>query len=1025
MGNCMSQISKWPLREQPRKPVDETPFHNEEHGFVKISDSLIRLYSPDPPNEVEVDIIFFHGLQLKHDSEVHLSTWRRAGGAQELWPQVWLPQDYPNARITVACYDASINITDSDGRMDLYLIREKLLQEILTGCKEQGRHCPVILVGHSFGGLVIKELCVQAHLKKNRSGCESEAFLERIRGIFFYSTPHSGMKGEIFREVVAISKSANEPLLSFVEALGTDAARLHGEFCFIRDQYNWKIFGLGETIAMNGASDVLVDEGSSRFGDVFSVVDRCDHFSVCRPRDKECSSYQYLVQLINTVCDTGKKHKKISLKMETVGIDSLVTDIVVSLQHNVYVGLYGMGGVGKTTVAKRVFEEIADEFVYTCFIEDFKLMSGTRQEVKEKVWKEMQHHGRPVSTEKGGWYEVSGKILLIVLDDIATEEHIGFLRWVVQVNGGCERWARCIVTSRNAELLGRLAPFVPTGLWEVPLLLEEDAMQLFRRFAFRVGEEPEEWIKEITEEIVKGCSGLPLTLEVLGTYLRRIRTESTWRELPIALSKAEALPFLEERVWAKLRISYDALGEEEKNVFLDLACFFMYPESRIFTHEIVNSLFSSRCASVSNILQSLTDKSLLRMKDISYVEGCWFQFQIHEQLQSMAGKIAKEEGKIYFINELYSSGKELQNTLSNWSLFQKIVSLRITSKGSFHSSSSSGDLCIISMIQRALPEMSSLLYLDVDLISAPCDQKCLPRDGLSLPPNVAFVRLKGSTWQFNLNRGSQRRGNVTLLHLTIVDPLPLDFLGAVTSASVGDLKHLYLCCGGALQNGSRLPVAFENLWDLRELVIHIRSEKPVTARQKPLTVSKTIGKLSRLRYLVLWGIGGNKLPKTVGDLKDLRFLMVKDCSSLCQLPENLGGLGKLELLVMQHLPRLQQLPVSIGDLRSLKELHMEHVPILGLPKEFGNLSKLRRLQLEHNNCLLELPETLGNLSQLRSLTLRSSSLQGLPTTFGNLSQLQHFCLLCPGLEGLPETFGRLSSLRHLTMLPFPHQVLED
>ncbi|KAL3679524.1 hypothetical protein R1sor_022480 [Riccia sorocarpa] len=233
-----------------------------------------------------------------------------------------------------------------------------------------------------------------------------------------------------------------------------------------------------------------------------------------------------------------------------------------------------------------------------------------------------------------GWSEVAGKRFLMFLDDIASEEHINFLESIAADNDMAH--SRFIVTSRDERLLRFLDQCSQTHLRDIPLLSNEAAMQLFCKCALLMDEEPVEWMKGIIEEIVKGCGGLPLTLEVMGTYLRTIRRESIWKELPGALRKAEALPPL-ERVWAKLRVSYDALQEEEKNVFLDLANAFI--RDYILAEETIQYMLSSRCTSVSNILQSLRDKCLVKVlmekpydMEIPYEQR--FHFQMHEHLRS-------------------------------------------------------------------------------------------------------------------------------------------------------------------------------------------------------------------------------------------------------------------------------------------------------------------------------------------------------------------------------------------------------
>jgi hypothetical protein len=65
----------------------------------------------------------------------------------------------------------------------------------------RGEPRPIILVGHSFGGLVIKSLICEAHYTANqrcrspleeRAAKDCQAFINNLKGVVFYSVPHSG-----------------------------------------------------------------------------------------------------------------------------------------------------------------------------------------------------------------------------------------------------------------------------------------------------------------------------------------------------------------------------------------------------------------------------------------------------------------------------------------------------------------------------------------------------------------------------------------------------------------------------------------------------------------------------------------------------------------------------------------------------------------------------------------------------------------------------------------------------------------
>ncbi|CAM6129928.1 unnamed protein product [Calypogeia fissa] len=194
-----------------------------------------------------------------------------------------------------------------------------------------------------------------------------------------------------------------------------------------------------------------------------------------------------------------------------------------------------MGGLGKTTLAKAVFNELASKFEYTCFVPDAKLSGGSEKALKEEVWNCMYYNGEKVGGDSD-WSRLCGKQLLLVLDDVEQRE----IKVLLEIASGPSAESRFIATSRMQRLLPNTYP--------VPLLDEEYSYQLFISRAFPNQATPPANLASLTVEIVKKCEKLPLTLEVVGQWLKNTQTEEDWKQALSALVDAEAFTDFNEVV---------------------------------------------------------------------------------------------------------------------------------------------------------------------------------------------------------------------------------------------------------------------------------------------------------------------------------------------------------------------------------------------------------------------------------------------------------------------------------------------
>jgi hypothetical protein len=113
------------------------------------------------------------------------------------------------------------------------------------------------------------------------------------------------------------------------------------------------------------------------------------------------------------------------------------------------------------------------------------------------------------------------------------------------------------------------------GKVEMEFLHLEKALELFSHKAFGESKPSYAFVK-IAKEVVNACGGLPLSLEVMGSWFCTKHFFILWEE---ALSRLKHVQLLgggneNEKLWCPLKINFEDLIDEEREMFLDIACIF-------------------------------------------------------------------------------------------------------------------------------------------------------------------------------------------------------------------------------------------------------------------------------------------------------------------------------------------------------------------------------------------------------------------------------------------------------------------
>ncbi|KAJ9167245.1 hypothetical protein P3X46_021909 [Hevea brasiliensis] len=273
-----------------------------------------------------------------------------------------------------------------------------------------------------------------------------------------------------------------------------------------------------------------------------------------------------------------------STSTDLVGIDSHIEQILSLLSIGTvdvrFVGIWGMGGIGKTTIAEALICQIFDQFDDFCFLRNIREKSKKHELVHlrkclfsellqdENLSIEMLHVIPTFAMER-----LIRKRVVVVLDDVNDSDQLTAL---VGNHGWFGPGSRIIITSRDKEVLNGKVD----EIYKVEGLRHSEACQLFSLKAFKQKYPPKDFM-ELSERVVDYTKGLPLALHVLGSHLCG-RFPAEWKS---ALSKLNQFP--DSNIQKILKISYDELDPVEKDIFLDIACFFKGNE-RNWVEDILN-----------------------------------------------------------------------------------------------------------------------------------------------------------------------------------------------------------------------------------------------------------------------------------------------------------------------------------------------------------------------------------------------------------------------------------------------------
>ncbi|XP_048135627.1 disease resistance protein L6-like [Rhodamnia argentea] len=334
--------------------------------------------------------------------------------------------------------------------------------------------------------------------------------------------------------------------------------------------------------------------------------------------------------VVKTVLRKLRKDSPLSVPKELVGLDGDLEEIMESIDipsgHAKMIEIYGMGGIGKTTFAKCIYNQLWNKFDYTSFLPDIRETTKRHniEYLQSRLISEILHEEIPVSTVSAGANliksRLSGLKVLILLDDIDHKDQVDALA------GECNSFASgsiIIVTTTYKHVL-----YDPYIMWEMKVLDKMNSLILFSRHTFHT-DHPSSDLADISQEIVSCMGGIPLLLEIIGSclygrelmvwteVLNRLRTKGLNRLRNVPLGVVQSI----------LEIAYDVLEDRDKENFLDITCFSMFKEGKLAMY-----MGDSRGSYASHGIEQLKLRGLIKIED----DG---KLTMHDQLRNLGWDI--------------------------------------------------------------------------------------------------------------------------------------------------------------------------------------------------------------------------------------------------------------------------------------------------------------------------------------------------------------------------------------------------
>ncbi|KAK2400346.1 putative disease resistance protein RGA3 [Trifolium repens] len=656
----------------------------------------------------------------------------------------------------------------------------------------------------------------------------------------------------------------------------------------------------------------------------------------------------------------GRKHDKQKI------IDLLLQDgddTCISV-----IPIVGMGGMGKTTLAKSVFndERLGKAFqkkIWVCVSHDFELkhllvkilhsaLDSSPNTFQQENFQnfdieQLQNHLRNTLADQK---------FLLVLDDVWNENRVKWeeLKDLIQV---CAKGSKVLVTTRSH----RTADVMSTNtshILELEGLSQNDSLSVFVKWAFKEGENkkhPE--LMEVGKDIVQKCGGLPLAIRTLGSSLFLKFDIEEWNF--VKDSEIWNLPIEDDGILPALKLSYDQLPSYLKQCF---ACFSLFKKSTMHYDVAVTPLWDALgflpTTKQGENSGDIGMQLLLELRSRSFVQNVidvssFCCFELHDLVHDLAVYVARDDFQLLNfqcetirenVRHLLVPKNDLLGQISIIPTGLRTISFPdgANNKPFLNTCLSTCKYLRILKINKSryksLPRsIGKLKHLRCLTLRNSKKLERLP-DSVCKLQNLQTLDLSGCENLLKLPNGIGNLIKLQELCITTKQSNYLEELAKLPSLEILEFNH----CDNLMFSfeGIQFPklkvLYFQSCGNLKSLPFHIipniETLNIEDCNMVILSMGDNNNQIPKLKLKLLKLTG---LPQIVtfphwlqGCANTLHTLCISDCENLEELPSWLSSFISLKILFIRNCPKLISLPEDVHHLPNLEHLQMKGCPEL-------------------------------------------------------------------------------------------------